>query len=74
MGVRSGGLARGIRVVVEMVWKVWTLVGRGEVGMGLLGRELLAIGLLGSPRRERRDVLMSGTRALVGGSQDGVRE
>lgn len=33
-GVRSGGLARGIRVVVEMVWIVYSCAGEGEGAEG----------------------------------------
>lgn len=72
-GVRSGGLASGIRVVVEIVWKVWTMVVfSSSLRVGLLGT-LGAFGLCGASRRDISEVLVSETRAGAGGSQDGVR-
>ena len=38
MGVRSGGFASGMRVVVDMVWNVWTMVVfSSSLRVGLLG-------------------------------------
>jgi hypothetical protein len=67
MGVRSGGFASGMRVVVDMVWNVWTMVVfSSSLRVGLLG-------LWGASRRDSSEVLVSGTSAEAGGSQDGVR-
>lgn len=88
-GVRSGGFASGIRVVVEIVWMVYSGAGeragswrtRAWVGVGFwssssslsLLPSSVRVGLCGASRRDRRDVLTSAIRAGAGGSQDGVR-
>src|SRR4051794_8592845 len=85
-GVRSGGFARGIRVVVEIVWMVYSGAGdgsgslmvRGWVGVGCSSAtdslsSSVRVGLCGASKRERRDVLTSETIAGAGGSQEGVR-
>jgi hypothetical protein len=85
-GVRSGGLASGMRVVVEIVWKVYSGAGEGSglwktrawVGVGFSSAtdslsSSVRVGLCGASRRDRREVLTSDTMAGAGGSQEGVR-
>ena len=80
--MRSGGLASGIRVVVEIVWKVWITdivsVWSSEVVwitvvLSSLSDSSVRVGLRGASRSERREVLMLVWSASAGGSQEGVR-
>jgi len=80
--VRSGGLASGIRVVVEIVWKVWITdivsVWSSEVVwitvvLFSLSDSSVRVGLSGASRSERSEVSMLVWSASAGGSQEGVR-
>jgi len=78
-GVRSGGLASGMRVVVETVWNVWMrFVVSSELAwitvvLFSLSGSSVCVGLCGASSRERREVFESDGIAYAGGSQEGVR-
>jgi hypothetical protein len=70
--VSSAGEARGMVVVVEMVWKICCEDGGGDGAVVWVGGSGVVRGLWGA-RRERREVFASGATAWDGGSHEGVR-